>query len=107
MLHHEEERAVNVQLGRYATGIALLMSKVGIVGIGYRCTAKVRLMELGARSEAFSNCSDNALVISYSHHNSTLLRRQMGIDSWHSSTLQERVLHLVLETVLSISHEIT
>jgi hypothetical protein len=43
------------------------------------------------------NGSDTALVVAHGHHDGTLLCRQMGIDSRHGSTLQERLLHLVLE----------
>ena len=53
-------------------------------------------------AKAVNNGSDTALVIPHGHHDGTLLR-QMGLNFWHRNTLQERMLHLVLETALPTS----
>ncbi|WP_426117168.1 hypothetical protein, partial [Massilia sp. PWRC2] len=43
------------------------------------------------------------LVVPHGHHDGALLCRQMGIDFRHGSTLQQRVLHLVLEAAQDAS----
>ena len=84
------------------------MGQVGIVAIATRRTVKFTTDRTGSTAKALGNGSDTALVVPHGHHDGALLCRQMGIDFRHRSTLQQRVLHLVLETAKiewQLSHE--
>ena len=106
MPHYLEERAINVQFGRASRcdtpNVTLLVNKVGIVSSSYRCPAQFAADRTWGTSKPFSNRSDTALVVPHGHHDGAFLCRQMGIDFWHRSTLQEGVLDLILETALAV-----
>lgn len=48
-------------------------------------------------AKAFSNGTDGAQIRAHGHDNGALLIGQIRVDFWHGSTLQQRVLQLVLE----------
>src|SRR5476649_1608698 len=73
------------------------MGQIGIVGVAARCTPNFPADRTGSTAKAFSNVTDTAPVVEHGHYNGSFLSGQVGINSWHGSTLQEKVLHLVLE----------
>lgn len=104
MPHHDEHHAVNMQLGYFARFDALRQGgRLGQVGIIH--ASSVRPLKLAAdrtsrTAKAFSNGTDAALVVAHEHDDRTVLWSQMVIVSRHCNTLQQGVLHLVLENAL-------
>lgn len=102
-----EERAIDVELGRAprcdTTRVTLLVGQVCVVGSRSRRPAQFTADRTGRATKTSGNGSDTALVVAHGHHDGAFLRRQMGIDFRHGSTLQEAVLHLVLEIATSNS----
>jgi hypothetical protein len=105
--YHFEQRAIGVQLApapwRNPSGTALQVGKVSVVSAVTGRTLEFAADRTGGAAKAFSNGSDTALVVAHGHQDGPLLCRQMDVDFRHGSTLQQRVLHLVLETALSYS----
>jgi len=102
--YYLKKRAVRMELERTARRhtprVALQVSRVGVIGARARCPSQFAADRTRRTAKAFSNRPDAALVVAHGHHDGTLLRRQMGIDSGYGGTLQERVLHLVLEAAM-------
>jgi hypothetical protein len=101
MPDHLEQRVVNVQpwpaTRCNATGCALQMRTVRVVGARSGRTAQLPADRTRRTAKASGNGSDAALVVAHGHQDGALPDRQVDIASWHRSTLQKRVLHLVLE----------
>src|SRR5471032_728831 len=76
------------------------MGQIGIVGVAARCRPNFPADRTGSTAKAFSNVTDTAPVVEHGHYNGSFLSGQVGINSWHGSTLQEKVLHLVLEAAV-------
>jgi hypothetical protein len=90
-----------MKLGRTTRGhspsVTLHVRHVRVVGATAGCTAQLAADRTGRTAKAFGNRPDAVLVVAHDHHDSTFLRRQVRINSGQCGTLQERMLHLVLE----------
>lgn len=99
-----EQRAIDVEFEhaprRDTPSITLLAREVSVVGAGSGRPAQFTADRTGGMAKALGNGSDTALVVTHGHHDGTFPCRQMGIDFWHGSTLQDGVFHLALDTAL-------
>ena len=85
----------------YTTSLALQMSQICIIHAGCAGLNEFTTDRTGRTAKAFSNIVGAAQVIAHSHDECALLSGEITIDFWHGNTLQQGVLHLVIEAALS------